>query len=164
MFSWPMRSLWAYIEGMDGLCLPIDRDQQLRFWWLGQIWHFDPLQSAFTPPVHLGASQFFYAVASMFSWPMRSLWAHIEGMVDFSFSFTRVNPLETLPRNALMVLLDAAEYCAAYFYIVFETHMEALDGYWRGMDGLYIANGLSLIYLWNTCSQECVPIDTYLFL
>ena len=42
---------------------PLHSDQQLRFGCLGQIWHFDPLRSAFTPPLHFDASQFFYAVA-----------------------------------------------------------------------------------------------------
>ena len=31
--------------------------------------------------------------------------------------------------NVLLLLLDAAEFSAACFHIVFGSHMEALDGY-----------------------------------
>ena len=88
-----MGSLWAYIEGMVDLSLHFTatNSSDLAAVGVSQVWHFGPLPSAFTPPVRFGAPQFFYAVASMFSWPMGSLWAYIEGMVDLSLPFTATN-------------------------------------------------------------------------
>ena len=86
-----MRSLWAYIEGMVDLSLPFTATNSSDLAAGSDLALCDPLQSAFTPPVHFGASQFFYAVASMFSLPMRSLWACIEGVVDLSLPFAATN-------------------------------------------------------------------------
>ena len=109
-------------------------------WWLGQIWHFDPLGSAFTPPVRLGASQFFYAVASMFSWPMGSLWAYIEGMVDLSLPFTATNSSNLAPGPDLALWPSLKDvYSSSMFWCfpillrscinVFMTHEEHLGIY-----------------------------------
>src|SRR5210317_2189237 len=49
----PMGSLWAYIEGMDGLSLHFTatNSSDLTFDCLGQVWHFDPIRKTFAPPV-----------------------------------------------------------------------------------------------------------------
>ena len=64
----------------------------------------------------------------------------IEGMDGLLLLFTaiasrkylgdrRFTLLPSSKTNVSPVLLDAAEYSAACFHIVFGTHMEALDGY-----------------------------------
>ena len=50
----PKWSLWTYTEGMVGLFSILGQQTSLN-WLPGPDWHFDPLRSAFTPPVHVGA-------------------------------------------------------------------------------------------------------------
>src|SRR6056300_1675545 len=109
-------------------------------WRLGQIWHFGPLPGAFTPPVRFGAPQFFYAVASMFSWPMGSLWTCIEGMVDLSLPFTATNSSDLAAGSGLALRPSSRRvYSSCPFWCspillrscinVFLAHGEPLDMY-----------------------------------
>ena len=67
LYLGPMGSLWAYIEGVDGLSLHFaaTNSSDLAAWALGQVWHFNPLRKMFAPPVCIGAPQFFYACCNI---------------------------------------------------------------------------------------------------
>ena len=56
LYLGPMRNLWAYIEGMVVLFLHFTATNSSKVGCLGQIWHFDPLQKTFAPPVRFGTS------------------------------------------------------------------------------------------------------------
>src|SRR6056300_1077162 len=51
LYLGPMRSLWAYIEGMDGLSLHFTDTNSCNLAVWGQVWFFDPLRKTFAPPV-----------------------------------------------------------------------------------------------------------------
>src|SRR5210317_910328 len=126
--------LWMGIEGMDGLFLlfaaiasrkcpgtrfagfcPLRRQTRCRYFWMP----LNFLQHVFT--LYLG--------------PIWRLWMGIEGMDGLLLLFTAIASRKCLGArfacfcppsrmNALPLLLDAAEYFAACFHIVFGTHME----------------------------------------
>src|SRR5210317_161739 len=87
LFWCPMKSLWAYIEGMVDLCLPFTAidSSDLAVTRFGILVLFEARLLLLHVLVLPNSSTH---VATLFWCPMKSLWAYIEGMVDLSLPFT----------------------------------------------------------------------------
>ena len=138
-----MRSLWAYIEGMDGLCLLFTgtNSSDLAAWArFGTLALFEGRLLLQYVWVQVNSS---LPVATLHWGPMRSLWAYIEGMDGLHLLFKGANgsnlaawarfgtfwPSSMDVCSSSIVCLGASQFFYACCNIVFGTHGEPLGIY-----------------------------------
>ena len=136
-----MRSLWAYIEGMDGLHLLFTgaNSSNLAAWArFGTLDHFDGHLLLQNSSIHLNVLQH---VCTCYLGPMRSLWPYIEGMVGLSLPITATNSSD-LAAGSDLALWPSSKRDLLLLYVlvripillrsciyVFMTHEEPLGIY-----------------------------------
>ena len=142
LYLGPMRSLWAYIEGMDGLHLLFMRANSSNLGLPGPVLALCPLQRTFALLLCIWMPLISpKLVATLYLGPMRSLWAYIEGMDGLHLSFSRGQTAPIwLPGPGLALWLSSKVFAppecvgaSQFFYaccnIVFGTHEKPLGIY-----------------------------------
>src|SRR5210317_2028084 len=142
-----MRSLWAYVEGMDGLSLHFTatNSSDLAAWARFGTWTLFERRLLLQYELMLPNSSTY--VATLYLGPMGSLWAYSEGMDGLSLHFTATNSSDLaawarfgtsalFERRLLLqydLMLPNASTHVARLYL---GPMRSLWAYIEGMDGL----------------------------
>src|SRR5210317_74835 len=149
LYLGPMRSLWAYIEGMDGLHIHfmVTNGSDLAAWArFGTLALFERCLLLLNVLVLPNSSTH---VATLYLGPMRSLWAYIEGMDGLHIHFmvtngsdlaawARFGTLALFERCLLLLNVLVLPNSSTHVATLYLGPMRSLWAYIEGMDGLHI--------------------------
>src|SRR5210317_1081303 len=147
LYLGPMRSLWAYIEGLDGLSFlfPATTGSDLAAW--DRFGTSTLFERRLLLQYDLVLPNSSTHVARLYLGPMRSLWAYIEGMDGLSLLFTATNSSDlaawarfgtsTLFERRLLLQYDLVlPNSSTHVATLYLGPMRSLWSYIEGMDGL----------------------------
>src|SRR5210317_508774 len=149
LYLGPMRSLWAYIEGMDGLSLHFTatNTSDLAAW--DRFGTLTLFERCFLFQYDLVLPNSSTHVATLYLGPMRSLWTYIEGMDGLSLHFTATNSSDlaawarfgtsTLFERRLLLQYDLVPpNSSTHVATLYLGRMRSLRTYIQGLDGLFL--------------------------